>query len=206
MIKTVNLTANQELAVELHGGCHCCIENRGEGTIHASKSAGVTADADGVTAISGGNSKILRNVAWYEKSGDVYDYYGKVYLLSGSDGKAEIQTADDLNFFKSGSKGGGGDSVSGSLGNLKIAYGESDIEFKGGGVSQGTVINYKDAGFTQTPIVVATQFDTGSNCTCTVKISYKHKDHATIRGQYCTTDGTTGLSATLKVNWIAIGT
>ena len=108
MIKTVNLTANSELAVELHGGCHCCIENRGEGTIHASKSAGVTADADGVTAISGGNSKILRNVARYEKNNDTYDYCGKVYLLSDSEGKAEIQTASDLCFFKSGGSGGGG--------------------------------------------------------------------------------------------------
>lgn len=108
MIKTVNLTANSELAVELHGGCHCCIENRGEGTIYASKSAGITADADGVTAISSGSAKTLRNSAAYGVIGDTYDYYGKVYLLSDSDVKAEIQTASDLCFFKSGGSGGGG--------------------------------------------------------------------------------------------------
>ena len=108
MIKTVNLTANQELAVELRGGCHCCIENRGEGTIYASKSAGITADADGVTAISSGSAKTLRNSAAYGVIGDTYDYYGKIYLLSDSDGKAEVQTASDLCFFKSGGSGGGG--------------------------------------------------------------------------------------------------
>lgn len=108
MIKTVNLTANQELSVDLRGGCHCCIENRGEGTIYASKSAGITADADGVTAISSGSAKTLRNSAAYGVIGDTYDYYGKIYLMSDSDGKAEIQTASDLCFFKSGGSGGGG--------------------------------------------------------------------------------------------------
>lgn len=107
MIKTVTLTANSELAVELHGGCHCCIENRGDSVIYASKLANVVPDADGVIAIDSGSAKILRNVARYEKNNDTYDYCGKIYLLSDSNGKVEIQTASDLCFFKSDSKGGG---------------------------------------------------------------------------------------------------
>ena len=109
MIKTVTLTANQKTEVILTGGCHCCIENRGSGTIYASKKADIVPDADGVTAISNGSSKILRNAAQYCAENSTYDYRGKIYLLSDSDGKAEIQTADDLNFFKSGGSEGGGD-------------------------------------------------------------------------------------------------
>jgi len=107
MIKTVTLTANSELAVDLHGGCHCCIENRGEDVLYASKSADIIPDADGVIAIDAGSAKILRNVARYEKNNDTYDYCGKIYLLSDAGGKAEVQTADDLNFFSGRNSGGG---------------------------------------------------------------------------------------------------
>lgn len=108
MIKTITLTANQEKEVELTGGCHVSIENRGTGIIYASKSSGITADSDGVTAIDSGSTKILRNVAQYRNNDNSYDYYGKIYLLSASDTKAEIQTANDLNFFsrKNSAKGG----------------------------------------------------------------------------------------------------
>lgn len=107
MIKTINLIAGIEMAAELMGGCHVSIENRGSGVIYASKSSGITADSDGVTAIDSGSTKILRNVAQYRKNDNSYDYYGKIYLLSASDAKAEIQTANDLNFFsRKNSKGG----------------------------------------------------------------------------------------------------
>lgn len=108
MIKTISLTANEEKEVELTGGCHVSIENRGDGVIYASKSSGITADSDGVTAIDSGNAKVLRNVAQYRNNDNSYDYYGKIYLLSASDTKAEIQTANDLNFFsrKNSAKGG----------------------------------------------------------------------------------------------------
>ena len=110
MIKTINLIAGIEMAAELMGGCHVSVENRGTGIIYASKSSGITADSDGVTAIDSGNAKVLRNVAQYRKNDDnkSYDYYGKIYLLSDSDTKAEIQTANDLNFFsrKNSAKGG----------------------------------------------------------------------------------------------------
>ena len=108
MIKTISLTANIETEVELTGGCHVSVENRGTGIIYASKSSGITADSDGVTAIDSGNAKVLRNVAQYRNNDNSYDYYGKIYLLSDSDTKAEIQTANDLNFFsrKNSAKGG----------------------------------------------------------------------------------------------------
>ena len=110
MIKTISLIAGIEMAAELMGGCHVSVENRGTGIIYASKSSGITADSDGVTAIDSGNAKVLRNVAQYRKNDDnkSYDYYGKIYLLSDSDTKAEIQTANDLNFFsrKNSAKGG----------------------------------------------------------------------------------------------------
>ena len=109
MIKTVSLTAGIEMAVELMGGYHASIENRGNGVIYASKTSGIIADSDGVTAIDSGNSKVLRNIAQYKKSDDnSYDYYGKIYLLSDTDTKAEIQTANDLSFkYKNTAKGGG---------------------------------------------------------------------------------------------------
>ena len=109
MIKTVSLTAGLEMMVELMGGCHCCIENRGSGVIYASMTSGIIADSDGVTAIDSGNSKVLRNIAQYKKDDNSsYDYYGKIYLLSDSDGKAEIQTANDLSFSRKNSVKGGG--------------------------------------------------------------------------------------------------
>ena len=112
MIKTIALKANTETEVELTGGCHVSIENRGTGIIYASKAAGVTAGADGVIAIDSGNAKVLRNVAQYKNDDDnkSYDYYGKIYLLSDSDTKAEIQTANDLNFFSRKNSTGGGES------------------------------------------------------------------------------------------------
>ncbi|MGN0606286.1 MAG: hypothetical protein ACI4JM_07170 [Oscillospiraceae bacterium] len=108
MIKTINLSAGTETEVELTGGCQVSVENRGTGIIYASKSANVVAGADGVTAIDSGNAKVLRNVAQYRNNDNSYDYYGKIYLLSDSDTKAEIQTANDLNFFsrKNSAKGG----------------------------------------------------------------------------------------------------
>ena len=47
MIKTVTLTANQELAVDITGS-HCKIKNRGTSTVYASRLSGVSAGADEV--------------------------------------------------------------------------------------------------------------------------------------------------------------
>lgn len=106
MIKTISLTANEEKEVELTGGCHVSIENRGTGIIYASKSAGVTAGADGVIAIDGGVSKKMKNTAAYSEKNGIYDYHGKIYLLSDTDGTAEIETGNY--FFDSENSGKGG--------------------------------------------------------------------------------------------------
>lgn len=105
MIKTISLTANQEAEIELTGGCHVSVENRGTGIIYASKSAGVTAGADGVIAIDSGVSKKMKNTAAYSEKDGIYDYHGKIYLLSDTDGTAEIETG---NYFFDGNSGGGG--------------------------------------------------------------------------------------------------
>lgn len=107
MIKTVSLTANQEKEIELKGGRHVSIENRGTGIVYASKTSGVVAGKDGVIAIDGGASKKMKNVAWYCEKDGRYNYHGKIYLLSDIDCNAEIETGDY--FFKSENtaKGGG---------------------------------------------------------------------------------------------------
>lgn len=108
MIKTISLTANEEKEVELTGGCHVSVENRGTGIIYASKSAGVTAGADGVIAIDSGTSKKMKNTAAYSEKNGIYDYHGKIYLLSDTDGTAEIETGNY--FFDSENSTGGGES------------------------------------------------------------------------------------------------
>lgn len=96
MIKTETLTANAEKLVEVKDA-YAMIENRGTGTVYASKKPNISASADGVLAIDAGNAKVLRNVD------------GKIYVKSNETGIVEIQTANDLHFFKSRtSKGGGG--------------------------------------------------------------------------------------------------
>lgn len=105
MIKTIALTANTETEVELTGGCHVSVENRGTGIIYASKAAGLTAGADGVIAIDSGTSKKMKNTAAYSEKNGIYDYHGKIYLLSDTDGTAEIETG---NYFFDGNSGGGG--------------------------------------------------------------------------------------------------
>ena len=98
MIKTISLTANEEKEVELTGGCHCCIENRGNDVIYVSKNPDIQIGADGVLSVGGGCVKTMRNIAGYSLRGNTYDYYGTIYMISASDGTAEIQTANILNF------------------------------------------------------------------------------------------------------------
>jgi len=107
MIKTVNLTANSELAVDITGS-HCKIKNRGTSTVYASRLSGVSAGADEVISIDGGTADVLRNVGQYGVKNGTYDCTGKLYLLSDAACTVEIQTASDLCFFKSGGSGGGG--------------------------------------------------------------------------------------------------
>ena len=106
MIKTVNLTANSELAVDITGS-HCKIKNRGTSTVYASRLSGISAGADEVISIDGGTADVLRNVGQYGVKNGTYDCTGKLYLLSDAACTVEIQTASDLCFFKSGGSGGG---------------------------------------------------------------------------------------------------
>ena len=108
MIKTVTLTANSELAVDITGS-HCKVKNRGSSTVYASRLPGISAGADEVIAVDSGTADVLRNVGQYGVKNGTYSCTGKLYLLSDTDCMVEIQTADDLNFFKSGGSEGGGD-------------------------------------------------------------------------------------------------
>ena len=132
MIKTVNLTANSELAVDITGS-HCKIKNRGTSTVYASRLSGVSAGADEVISIDGGTADVLRNVGQYGVKNGTYDCTGKLYLLSDAACTVEIQTADDLNFFKSGGSGGGGASAAGVGKDVSNeTYIIDDVEYSGG--------------------------------------------------------------------------
>lgn len=107
MIKTINLTANTEFTEKLVGnGCHVRVENRGDGTVYASKYPGVVAGADNVMAIDGGITKILTDVCTYGIQDSVGAYRGIVYLLADTDTSVEITTTNNSNF-RQIVKGGG---------------------------------------------------------------------------------------------------
>lgn len=108
MIKTINLTADEEYAVNLTGGEHAIITNLGETEVYISTDSGIVADADGVKVITGGSADIMRNIATYKIQDGVGDYFGNLYLLG--DGKVQIETTNNANF-RLKSKGGGDGSV-----------------------------------------------------------------------------------------------
>lgn len=98
MIKPMNLLANVETEIDLHGGTHANIENFGNGTIYVSKNSNIVPETDGVMTILSGTSKTFRNVATYAIKNAEADYYGTIYVLADSDTKIQIITANDLNF------------------------------------------------------------------------------------------------------------
>lgn len=106
MIKTINLLANVEQAVEVTGGVHARFENMGDGTVYVSKSANATAGGDGVIAVSSGATKYMKNVAAYGEYSGEYGYKGTVYIKADTSCKVEIETGDY--FFKSINSGKGG--------------------------------------------------------------------------------------------------
>lgn len=111
MIKTIELTAGEEMAVELAGGVHARIENRGTGIVYASKSDNVTAGEDGVVAVSSGGTKYLKNACSYANYEGNFGYKGTIYLKSSEDGIVEIETGDYFFDSVNKSEGGGGSSV-----------------------------------------------------------------------------------------------
>lgn len=95
MIKTVNLTSDEEAIVKMVGsGIHIRIENQGDGTVYASKSEGVVAGADNVMAIASGDTKILTDVCTYSIEDGLRSYRGDIYLLADSDTSVEITTTN----------------------------------------------------------------------------------------------------------------
>lgn len=127
MIKTVTLTANEVMAVELMGGCHAKIENRGTSTIYVSKSEDVAAGADGTMAVSASATKYMKDAASYTKTGDTFDYFGTIYIVSSEDGIAEIETSDYFFNEKNSSKGGGGGDIPSDV------YTKDEVDTKLGG-------------------------------------------------------------------------
>lgn len=116
MIKTINLLANVEQAVEVTGGVHARFENLGDGTVYVSKSANVTEGGDGVIAVPSGATKYMKNVAAYGEYSGEYGYQGTVYVKADTSCSVEIETGDY--FFKSINSGKGG-AVSGKFVKIK---------------------------------------------------------------------------------------
>lgn len=106
MIKTINLTAGVEMAVELAGGVHARFENMGDETVYVSKTANVVAGGDGVIAVSPGATKYMKNVAAYGEYDGECGYQGTVYVKADTSCSVEIETGDY--FFKSVNSGKGG--------------------------------------------------------------------------------------------------
>jgi hypothetical protein len=115
MIKTIELTAGVESAVETVGGAHAVVTNRGDSTLYVSTSEGVTAGGDGVKAIDASTSDIVRNVGVYATREGVPDYYGTLYMLSEGDASIQLETVRNANF-RLAQKGGGSDSGCGVVG------------------------------------------------------------------------------------------
>lgn len=116
MIKTIDLTANEEFFIALVGdGTHVRIENRGDGIVYASKYPDVVVGADNVMAIDSGVTKLITDVCTYGIQDSVGAYRGNVYLLSDTDTSVEIITTNNANFSYKIQQGGVEENVSTAL-------------------------------------------------------------------------------------------
>ncbi len=95
MIKTVNLTAGTELAVDKLGGANTRIVNRTSAMLYASRTSGITKGGSNVLAIPSGKGDYLEGT------------YGRVYLLSETGGEVQIEGADTFRPFDSAAETGG---------------------------------------------------------------------------------------------------
>lgn len=138
MVKTINLTANTEQAVEVTGGVHARFENMGDGTVYVSKTANVNAGGDGVMAVPSGATKYVKNVANYGEYDGEYGYQGTVYVKADTSCSVEIETGDY--FFKSVNTGKGGAMTGkfvkikgrvGTVDDLPLIADEGDLYFVG---------------------------------------------------------------------------
>ena len=95
MIKTVNLTAGTELAVDKLGGANTRIVNRTSAMLYASRTSGITKGGSNVLAVPSGKGDYLEGT------------YGRVYLLSETGGEVQIEGADTFRPFDSAAETGG---------------------------------------------------------------------------------------------------
>jgi hypothetical protein len=121
MIKTISITSGEETTVELTGGTHVLVTNRGDSTVYVSKEPNVVADGDGVKAIDGGSVDILRDVGVYVTQDGISDWCGTIYVVADGDTKIQLETTNNVNFRRT-SKGGGDGMSNYVTSNNVIAY------------------------------------------------------------------------------------
>ena len=95
MIKTVNLAAGTELAVDKLGGANTRIVNRTSAMLYASRTDGIIKGGSNVLAVPSGKGDYLEGT------------YGRVYLLSEAGGEVQLEGADTFRPFDSAAVTGG---------------------------------------------------------------------------------------------------
>lgn len=107
MIKTIELTS-KIVEIDVSGGRHVLVKNRGNGTILVSKLQDITQNKDEVKTIEPHTCDILRNVAkFYDNysNGGKSNYYGRFFACA-IDGNAimqvEVITNENLRVYQWG--------------------------------------------------------------------------------------------------------
>ena len=95
MIKTVNLAAGTELAVDKLGGANTRIVNRTSAMLYASRTDGIIKGGSNVLAVPSGKGDYLEGTC------------GRVYLLSEAGGEVQLEGADTFRPFDSAAVTGG---------------------------------------------------------------------------------------------------
>ena len=95
MIKTVNLAAGAELAVDKLGGANTRIVNRTSAMLYASRTDGIIKGGSNVLAVPSGKGDYLEGTC------------GRVYLLSEAGGEVQLEGADTFRPFDSAAVTGG---------------------------------------------------------------------------------------------------
>ena len=95
MIKTVNLAAGAELAVDKLGGTNTRIVNRTSAMLYASRTDGIIKGGSNVLAVPSGKGDYLEGTC------------GRVYLLSEAGGEVQLEGADTFRPFDSAAVTGG---------------------------------------------------------------------------------------------------
>ena len=98
-IKTISLSANIEQEITMPYS-NVCIRNNTTGVVYASVSKNIKPYTDGVTAIQSGESRVLRDIY------NIDNGIGTFYVVSNTDGKIELESANDVNFKCFSVKGG----------------------------------------------------------------------------------------------------